>query len=142
MFKWFKRLFRRKADALSKAEEQDVAVSLREIGEGKAKRFTDADALIADLKSDEGRAKQQLRQDAQEAVDRIERREESAFRPHSVDDLRKLTQLRRIAKQNEERQKATLGYGLKSRNFAPRPSYEKRLYKLDKKPPKKLEEED
>jgi uncharacterized membrane protein len=38
-----------------------------------------------------------------------------------------------IAKQNEERQKATLGYGLKSRNFKPRPAFEKKLWDLSKK---------
>jgi hypothetical protein len=39
-----------------------------------------------------------------------------------------------IARKNEERQKATLGYGLKSRNFRPRPAAEKRLWNMQKKP--------
>lgn len=39
-----------------------------------------------------------------------------------------------IARKNEERQKATLGYGLKSRNFRPRPAAEKRLWNMSKKP--------
>jgi len=39
-----------------------------------------------------------------------------------------------IAAKNRERQQNTLGYGLKSRNFRPRPGYEKRLYDLTKKP--------
>ena len=39
-----------------------------------------------------------------------------------------------IAAKNRERQQNTLGFGLKSRNFKPRPSYEKRLYDLTKKP--------
>ena len=39
-----------------------------------------------------------------------------------------------IAKRNRERQQNTLGYGLKSRNFRPRPHFEKKLYDLTKKP--------
>lgn len=39
-----------------------------------------------------------------------------------------------IAEQNQERQKSTMSYGLKTRNFRPRPAYEKRLYNLQKKP--------
>lgn len=79
-------------------------------------------------------AKFQLRQEAQQAVNRIERKEEKVFQPHSIDDLRKYAQQQRIARQNEERQKATMGYGLKSRNFKPRPAHEKRLFDLSKKP--------
>jgi hypothetical protein len=41
-----------------------------------------------------------------------------------------------IPELNKKRQEATLGYGLKSRNFRPRPAYEKRLYDLRKKPEK------
>lgn len=123
----------RRRETLSKAEEQDVAVSLKEIDEGKAKRFTNADALITDLKDEM-------------ITERIERGEQAReirdYHAHSVDELRKVARQRRIAKQNEERQKATLGYGLKPRNFKPRTAHEKRLCKLDKKPPKKLEEED
>jgi len=40
----------------------------------------------------------------------------------------------KIPELNKKRQEATLGYGLKSRNFKPRPAYEKRLYDLKKKP--------
>lgn len=39
-----------------------------------------------------------------------------------------------IAQKNRKRQQATLGYGLKSRNFRPRPAYEKRLWDLNAKP--------
>jgi len=47
-----------------------------------------------------------------------------------------------IAEKNAKRQKSALGYGLKSRNFRPRPHQEKQLWRLDKKPPKKLADED
>jgi len=39
-----------------------------------------------------------------------------------------------IVEKNQQRQKDTLGYGLKSRNFTPRPAYEKKLWNLQKKP--------
>jgi len=39
-----------------------------------------------------------------------------------------------IAKRNRERKESTLGYGLKGRNFKPRPAFEKKLYDLTKKP--------
>lgn len=41
----------------------------------------------------------------------------------------------RIAKQNQEREKAILGYGLHGK-FRPRSAYEKKLYDLSKKPSK------
>jgi hypothetical protein len=55
--------------------------------------------------------------------------------------LEKRMRQQAIAKKNQEHQKSTLGYGLKSRNFRPRPASEKKLWHLDKKPPKKLEED-
>jgi len=39
-----------------------------------------------------------------------------------------------VATKNRRRQRDVLGYGLKSKYFKPRPAYEKRLWKLDKKP--------
>ena len=39
-----------------------------------------------------------------------------------------------IAKKNQEREKATMSHGLKSRNFRPRSGYEKRQWDLSKKP--------
>lgn len=46
-----------------------------------------------------------------------------------------------IATKNVERRKNTLGYGIRGK-FKPRPASEKKLWRLDKKPPKKLEDED
>lgn len=46
-----------------------------------------------------------------------------------------------IAAKNRERQQNTLGFGLKSKNFKPRPSYEKRLYDLTKKPDEQPEDD-
>lgn len=46
-----------------------------------------------------------------------------------------------IAEKNQQRQKDTLGFGLKSRNFRPRPASEKKLWNMKEKPPKKLEED-
>lgn len=40
----------------------------------------------------------------------------------------------RISKVNGERQKNTMGYSLKTRNFRPRPAAEKRLWDMQKKP--------
>jgi len=96
MFDWLRRFFRGKADVLSNAEEKDVAVSLKEIDEGKAKRFTSADALIADLKKGQRN--------------------------------------RTIVEKNQERQKATMGYGLKPRNFKSRPHHEVKTWDLQAKP--------
>jgi len=42
-------------------------------------------------------------------------------------------QARQIAEQNRKRQESTLGYGLKSRNFKPRPGHERRTWNLQKK---------
>lgn len=39
-----------------------------------------------------------------------------------------------IAEKNRRRQRDTLGYGLKSRNFKPRSGFEKRQWNLSKKP--------
>ena len=39
-----------------------------------------------------------------------------------------------IRAKNIARRKATLGYGLKSRHFKPRPAFEKKMWKLDAKP--------
>lgn len=38
-----------------------------------------------------------------------------------------------IAQRNIARRRATLGHGLPQRSFKPRPAFEKRLWKLDKK---------
>ena len=38
-----------------------------------------------------------------------------------------------IAQRNISRRRATLGHGLPRRSFKPRPAFEKRLWKLDKK---------
>jgi len=46
----------------------------------------------------------------------------------------KLRQQERVRAANVERQKSTMGYGLKSRNFRPRPASEKQLFDLRKKP--------
>jgi len=51
-----------------------------------------------------------------------------------VNKTRRELEQGRIPKLNEDRRKATMGYGLKSRNFKPRPAYEKRLWNLSKKP--------
>jgi hypothetical protein len=53
-----------------------------------------------------------------------------------VNKVRKELKQQRIAKLNEERRKATLGYGLNSRNFKPRPAFEKKLWDLSAKPEK------
>jgi hypothetical protein len=99
LFDWFRKLFRnkeRKEDRLSKVEEKDVQVSLKEIREGRSRTFTSADELIRDLHKARGYAK--------------------------------------IAELNRKRQKSTLGYGLKSRNFKPRSGFEKRQWDVSKKP--------
>lgn len=49
-------------------------------------------------------------------------------------DLHKQRGWHKIAEKNRQRQRDMLGYGLKSRNFRPRPAFEKHLWDLQKKP--------
>jgi len=56
------------------------------------------------------------------------------FTTPSYRELTKMLRNRTIAKKNEERQKATMGYGLKPRNFKPRPHHEVKTWDLQAKP--------
>lgn len=70
-------------------------------------------------------------------IDIVEKTEETnRFERRLIPDKCKFEKIR---KQNVERRKATMGDGLKSRYFKPRPAYEKRLFDLRKKPEKETE---
>ena len=49
-------------------------------------------------------------------------------------DFEKSLRQEQIRLRNQEKQRNTLGYGLKSRNFRPRPAWEKKNFDLSKKP--------
>lgn len=61
---------------------------------------------------------------------RTEKRQ--SFHPYL--NVEKVLRTDKVREMNVQRQKNTLGYGLKSKNFKPRPGFEKQLWKLDKKP--------
>ena len=101
-----KRFFKR-SPKLSKVELEDIKVSEREIREGKCKTFNTAEEFISDLHKERDKWLNETRKEFKEA---------------------------RIAQNNLKRQKSTMGYGLKSRNFKPRPAFEKHLWNIQKKP--------
>lgn len=74
----------------------------------------------------------QEEKDVEASLKEIRQGKAQKFR--SADELIKDLHTRKIAEKNVERQKSTLGYGLKSRNFKPRPAHEMRTFDIRKKP--------
>lgn len=85
---------------------------------------------------------QREHQERQEHIDQLT--EDIAERQRRIDALKSSRQLgRNIAKEmkierirakNLERRRGTMGYGLSSKFFKPRPAYEKKNWRLDQKP--------
>jgi len=67
-------------------------------------------------------------------IETLKREALELARPRDIRGIRKQLKIEAIAEKNLERQRSTLGYGLKSKFFKPRPAYEKKNWRLDKKP--------
>jgi hypothetical protein len=130
MFNWLRKLLHRNHDSFQKADTEnhgETEKRIRGAGDPELPSMTSDTPPIPQPKSISISQDDVLRS-------YVGPRFTQQQRITGMDDLIRHVRQQRIAKQNEDKQKATMSFGLKSRNFKPRPAFEKKQWNLHAKP--------
>lgn len=118
LIEWLKRLFKKRKPAPVKRKVDMLKVE--EPTQSKQRETEDIDEQLSAIRA-------RLEEQKREALDLARGSREIGRQ------LGKEIKREAIRRKNVERRRSTLGHGLKSRHFKPRPAHEKRLWKLDEK---------
>jgi len=119
---WLKRIFRIRKRTKTKDGEVTIVTDIpkiKELAQSKQREIDDTNKELVAIG---------------EKIETLKREALELARPRDFRGIRKQLKIEAIRRKNRERQRSTLGHGLKSKFFKPRPAFEKRTWSLDKKP--------
>ncbi|MBU1067833.1 hypothetical protein KKE60_08605 [Patescibacteria group bacterium] len=125
IIEWFKRLFRIRKRVVTKTKVGEVTIvtDIPEVKELAQSKQREIDATNKELVAI-GERIETLKREALEL----------ARGPRNIGrGIDKQLKIEAIRRKNRERQRSTLGHGLSGKFFKPRPAFEKKNWRLDKK---------